>query len=323
MGIFDPHILPHSTPICTSQEFSVMGFSDVLYKIPFIIRIKKEMLKAASYADKILLMDSSSFNIPLAKNIKKKGYKGEIIYYILPQVWVWKQWRARILEQYCDKLAAILPFETSYYQSKAQFVGNPLLDELPSLEDIKHGNKEVAFLPGSRATEIRHLFPIFAQVATILRAEGYTTTLIIPHALKDKNIESLYGNIDGFHISFDAISILSRCFFAFICSGTATLQAALLGTPFVLAYRTKPFDYWIARTFINPKYVGLANILCHKMGKNIFHQELLQNDVNIHSLLYAFRNTKRDIFLQTAYDLRNYLQHGSAEIVAKWLTNKN
>ena len=107
VGIYDSRF---GNPTYNLDDFSVMGFADVFKKIGFFIRVKNEMAKLALSCDKVLLMDSSAFNIPLAKQIKRMDSAKEIIYYILPQVWAWKPWRARALEKYCDKLCAILPY---------------------------------------------------------------------------------------------------------------------------------------------------------------------------------------------------------------------
>lgn len=320
-GVFDTNTIQHFHSLYSLSEFAAMGFLGVVARIPFLRRVQKEIVNLAKDADKVLLMDSSSFNLPIAKAIKHKGYKAEVIYYILPQVWIWKPWRAKILEQYCDRLAAIFPFEVQYYTSKVEFVGNPLLDTLPSARTKKRHTGEIAFLPGSRRAEIAYLFPIFVELASILRARGLRTTLAVPTVFKNTDLQSLYGDVSGFDIEYDALCALQKSDFAFICSGTATLQAALLGVPFALVYKARKLDYALASLLVRPRYIGLANIFLDKMGKPPLHVELRQNDVTIKHLLGAFEQADNIDFIQAAACLREYLQQGSSQKVAQWLAS--
>lgn len=325
-GIFSSDV--SSAPsLFTPNEFCIMGFSDVFIKLPFFIKAKKKALKLALQADKVLLMDSSSFNLPLAKEIKKISPNKEIMYYILPQAWAWKPWRANILSKYCDKLAGILPFEISIYESRARFIGHPLLDE------IKYFKKKpiiksniITFMPGSRLGEIRKIFPIFREFKNILKQidSSLIFNLVVPCFFDYKNLYKIYGNYDDFNISKDAHKSIYESKIAFICSGTATLECALIGTPFVLCYKAKKIDELIIRLFIKVKHIGLANIIFEKMGeKFLFHNELLQDSLNTQKLLeeYYFLNqeSSQDSFLEKSQIIRSYLQTGSASNVAKWL----
>ncbi|MGX3010265.1 hypothetical protein ACWIUD_01700 [Helicobacter sp. 23-1044] len=688
--------------ICDINKVAVMGFVDVLKKMRFFLDLRKKCLNLAISADKILLMDSSSFNLPLAKKIKKIAPQRKIMYYILPQVWAWKAWRAKAVERYCDKLCAILPFEVERYAKKAEFVGHPLMDEIEYFRDsantesntkngenlaesaslrhceaqsaeaihdsanaeskidsslrgsgeattkqskkkchtersevshfrfcdsvnpspkhflkfisfsqkglhpptplpptrqkaaafsllggraslnpllaknrhshycnlesdfLHHEAGEIkgashgldfnvdchdsalqnlamteksqnldsanyaknaesteifAFMPGSRLSEIRRIFPIFRQVKDILkkradsanqaqfaeskidsslrgsvsvanttkqskqnlvaqsapesrplrgaknRIQGCSSAsadflleaekrgtppksekrellarrgsgaggaallrkdssesndknsetiadsairikntesnaksqnlkrdsslrtshfaqndknpmdchdfatqnlamtendaldsanetkiakscndeknqqfaessnknqhsprrapkfyLIIPHKFAGQNLAEIYGDLSDFEISFDAHRTLFQSDFAFICSGTATLECALIGTPFVLGYKTRAFEAFIARCFLKIKYIGLANILYEKIAEDsAFHTELVQDEMSAENLLNALDSANKDEFLQKSIALRKYLQKGSAQAVAKLL----
>lgn len=341
-GVFDESLCEDSTPLYVPSEFSIMGFLDVLNKINFFYKANKKLAKLALSASKVLLMDSSSFNIPLAKRIKKAAPDIEIVYYILPQVWAWKPWRAKVIEENCDKLAAILPFESSYYQSKAHFVGHPLLDEISKFKNFENKitkslntetfNKQpldnttsnlqsIAFMPGSRNSEIKNLFPIFRVLRDRLSTmEKLRFILVVPSHLKDCNLSDIYGDISGFEISFDTHRSLYNSKFAFICSGTATLESALIGTPFVLCYKAKKIDEFIVRMFLNIKYIGLANILYSKINKNSnFHLELLQDDVNVEKMLESYLSFDYSNFISKSIAIRKYLGHGSAKNVASLL----
>jgi lipid-A-disaccharide synthase len=310
-GIFDEAF---GRPMLSSSAFSVMGFWDVLPKIASAKKAIKELAKLSLHVDKVLLIDSPAFNLPLAKAIKECNPNVQITYYILPQVWAWKEKRVAKVEQYCDNLASILPFEKKWYK-KATYVGHPLLDSLPeSRQKPLDKSAPIAFLPGSRPKEIGRLMPIFREIAP--KFESKKLLAIPPFIQKDK-IPQIYGNIDGFTPIYDAKEALLKSHYAFVCSGTATLEAALLGVPFVLAYKANPLDYFIAKRFVKLQYAGLANILFDFMEKPPLHDELLQDALTPQALLSAYEKINSIEFINGAQILREYLKNGSASNVTK------
>jgi lipid-A-disaccharide synthase len=306
-GIFDERF---GKPLMPSRAFSIMGFLDALPKIRKAKKAIKIMARMSFFVDKVLLIDSPAFNLPLAKAIKTINPNVEIIYYILPQVWAWKPKRVAKVQKYCDVLASILPFEKAFY-SKATYVGHPLLDEIPQFKLRAEETGVVAFLPGSRKSEIRALMPIFKEVAA--KIEDKTKLLVIPPHFSYREIAEIYGDLGEFKISRNTYEAFLQSEFAFICSGTATLEAALVGVPFVLAYKAKTFDYWIARWFVKLKHVGLANILFDFAKMEPLHVELLQEEVYAQNLLNAYESMDKEAFFNRATALRNMLEHGSQE----------
>jgi len=314
VGIFDKKL---GNPTYDISQMAVMGFVDIIKKLPFFFKLKDEMVSLAKDVDKVLLMDNSGFNLPLAKAIKKQYPQKEIIYYILPQAWAWKKKRIPVLEQTCDKLCSILPFEKEYYtkKEKIQYVGHPLLDEINTFKTKITQNNKIAFMPGSRKGEIQKLMPIYRQLIKYIPNKEYI--LIIPPHFTNEYIKEVYGDTSKFIISKNTYDTLVEVEFAFICSGTATLEAALIGTPFILNYIAKPLDYFIAKRFVKLDYIGLANIFFEKMGKEPIHQELIQEDVTLENLLDGYNTIDKNEFLQNAIILREYLQHGSSKIVVE------
>ena len=312
IGIFDKSI-ENGTPLYDISEMAIMGVVDAIKKLRWFFIVADEMVELARDADKVLLMDSSGFNLPLAKKLKTVYPEKEIIYYILPQIWASRPKRAIKLEQYCDKLLGILPFEVDYYpQGKAEYVGHPLLDEIDVSYDS--ASNTVAFMPGSRKSEISRLLPIFKEVLTKLSEKK--ALIIIPPSFSEEKIASLYGDISMFEISRDTHTALTESEFAFICSGTATLEAALIGVPFTLAYIAKKVDFFIGTKLLGIKQVGLANIILTNYNKTTLHNEILQEEVTTPNLLKEYYNTDREIFAQKAEELRAYLGHGSSQNVA-------
>ena len=358
-GIFDEKL---GSPIHKSSEFSAMGFIEIL---PLILKAKRaiaQMTRLAAECDRVLLIDSPAFNLPLARAIKESGARAEISYYILPQVWAWKPHRAEKLKAFCDNLLSIWPFEAKFFgadyegdksavpqeaeskdsalqeakdkdampkedaarqssqnakTAKYSFVGHPLLDEIKFQKTSYEKWGKIAFMPGSRRAEISRLMPIFRALAP--KFENSERVLIIPPHLMDQRDE-IYGPLDGFSIANDTPATLKDCDFAFICSGTATLEAALIGTPFVLCYKARAFDVWLARKLVKLKHVGLANIIFDFLGEEPLHEELLQSEVSAQNLLSAYERCDSAKFKLASEKLRDYLKFGSSENVAKILT---
>jgi len=315
LGIFDKNI-PHGTPLYDISQMAIMGVVDALKKIRWFFKVAEEMVTLAQEADKILLMDSSGFNLPLAKKLKTAYPEKEILYYILPQVWASRPKRVKKLEKYCDRLLGILPFECAYYpHHTAQYAGHPLLDEISHSHNAT--SQTIAFMPGSRKSEIGRLLPLFKAVRA--RLPEKKALLIIPAGFSKEKIDSWYDDISMFEIARETQTALAHSEFAFICSGTATLEAALIGTPFTLAYIAKKIDYFIAFRLLGITRIGLANIILEHHDNSTLHHELLQEAVTVDNLLLEYYNTDRKKFSEKARALRNYLGHGSSRNVATLL----
>ncbi|MCW0245407.1 lipid-A-disaccharide synthase [Campylobacter lari] len=328
VGIYDEGLCEefslNSKPLYSSHEFSAMGFIEIL---PLIFKAKKAIKELVNLSfekniNAILCIDSPAFNIPFAKALKKANSKIKRIYYILPQVWAWKKGRIPIIESHFDVLASILPFDDKFF-SKSTYVGHPLLDEIKEFkneDDIKNilskkdDEKIIAFLPGSRKSEIKRLMPIFKD----LRAKFNGKKILCVPEFNLKKLD-LYGDINGFEIQSNTPKVLKNADFAFICSGTATLEAALVGTPFVLAYKAKAIDIFIAKLFVKLKHIGLANIFLDFAGKNELNPEFLQDEVNVKNLYQAYIKYDYKAFFDKVDFLKSYLKFASAKNLAKIL----
>ena len=332
-GIYDEALSEEfglsSRPLYSAHEFGAMGFVEVL---PFIFKAKRamgeltrfilEQERAGEGLAAVLCIDSPAFNIPFAKALKKAGVRAKKIYYILPQVWAWKKGRISVIEAHFDILASILPFDREFF-TKSTFVGHPLLDEIKEFKSFDEweeslakdeGEKILAFLPGSRKSEITRLMPVFRDLAAKFKGEK---VLCVPPFNLDKM--HLYGDVEGFKIESSAPNLLKRADFAFICSGTATLEAALVGTPFILAYKAKAIDIFIARLFVKLKHIGLANIFCDFAGKEAMNPEFLQGQVRAEGLFEAYEKYDYKGFFDKVGFLKEYLKFGSAKNLAKIL----
>ena len=318
VGVFDKEL---GNPLYDLTSMAIMGIVDAVKKLKFFFKLRDELVELARDCDKVLLMDSSGFNLPLAKKLREIYPQKEIIYYILPQAWAWKKGRVKKLEAYCTKLCSIIPFESEIYNNKNKitYVGHQLLDEINEFKtEFKETNK-IAFMPGSRKTEIKNLMPIFKELVKKIPNKEYI--LIIPSKFDDEYIKRIYGDISEFSISRNTHKTLNEAEYAFICSGTATLESALIGTPFTLSYIAKKIDFFIGNLFVKLNHVGLANIFFEKIGKEPLHSEFLQENVTVENLLNDYKNLDKRLFFENSKLLRDYLKNGSSQNVARIIQN--
>lgn len=318
-GIFDSRF---GKPNYDLSSMAIMGFVDAFKKLPFLLKLNSQMADLAADVDVVLLMDGSGFNLPLAKKIKNRYPDKKIIYYILPQAWAWKKGRIPKIEKFCDKLCSILPFEKEYYNKKEmiEYVGHPLLDELTHFKEELEPSGKIVFMPGSRKKEISTNMPIFKEIAKELK-ENKKLYVVIPPKFDQNFIDTYYGDLSDFEIVNDTNKALLDAEFAFICSGTATLEAALIGTPFVLSYIANAIDYFIGSKLVKLKYIGLANIFFDKIGEGALHKEYVQDEVTKENLLDEYYNMDRENYLAKSKRLREYLATGSSANVASIIKN--
>jgi lipid-A-disaccharide synthase len=326
-GIFDASL---GEPVADLRSLAVMGFVDAIRKAPFFFGLAGQMTELAAEADKVLLMDSSAFNLPLAGKIRKRFPEKEIVYYVLPQAWAWRKGRIPALARTCDRLLSILPFEPGHYPEHApiEYVGHPLLDEIRRFkapDTISRPpalmRQSIAYLPGSRRGEIRQLMPLFHRVREAL--PPHRARIVIPPYFTSGQIRELYGDLDEFEITHDTHSTLYESDFAFICSGTATLEAALIGTPFVLGYRAKALDAFLVRSLTDLRHAGLANIFSMDFQGRPMHEELLQERLTTENLIRSYHFFDYGRYAEDVQKLREYLRHGSSERVAEILESKS
>ncbi len=230
-----------------------------------------------------VLIDYPDFNFMLGRYAKRRGIK--VLYYVSPQVWAWRKGRVKKMREIADRLALILPFEEKIYQDegvKAEFVGHPVIEEIiergnqPS-KGKTHDRPVIALLPGSRPNELKRHLPIFVDLVDMIKEEFEGCSIILPLApnidtsafgmelgsLEKKGVEIRQGDAVGALLLADA---------AVIASGTATLQAALIGVPMVVIYRLSLLTYLLGRIILKVRYISLVNIIS---GKGIV-PELIQ-----------------------------------------------
>ncbi len=273
------------------RHLAVAGFWEVAKRILHFRNVFNRTLAEIERRrpDLAIFVDYPGLNLRLAKQCHARGIK--TVFYIVPQVWAWKEGRVAQIERDIDLLLSILPFEKELFDPaklRCEFVGHPLLDHLPDnlnadvfrkQNHVKPDDKIVALLPGSRVTEVSKHYEIMLHVVKQLQESGHQIrAFTATRAELDGALYVEHENRTGAkpqHIQRDRYSLLSTADVSIVTSGTATLEAALCGRPFCVVYRTGWITFQIARRVIKLKNVGLVNIVA---GKTIV-PEFLQNDM--------------------------------------------
>ena len=247
----------------------------------------------------LILIDFAEFNMALARSARRAGVR--VLYYITPQVWAWRRGRiAKIIER-ANRLAVVLPFEADIYAAagpRVTFVGHPLLDRVAAPDraatlkryDFTPYARLLAILPGSRRAEVRCLLPPMIEAARALAADHRLNPVIAlaPTLTREDLAREGRVNLDGIKIvAGDTYAIVAASELALTASGTATLEAALLGCPMVVAYRVSPVTYALARMLVRGvHFIAMPNILA---GRQIV-PELIQREVTARNLIRAAEN---------------------------------
>ena len=272
------------------------GFVEPLKKMPLWINLMKQIRQymETQNPSAVIVVDFYGFNHQVLGMAAHRGIPA--YYYVTPQVWASRQYRAKHLARLTKKMFVIYPFETEFHKKfggNAVFLGNPLLDIMPTpkertfdqIKDVKNYAWKLGILPGSRHGEISRLTPVFYQTFKKVLKE-FPNTQAYLFALPDadeKVLLALLGETPhpNFHIIKDKnYEMRSQMDFLLACSGTATLENALLGIPMVVAYKLFWPTYQIAKAVIKVPYISLVNLLANKKLVN----ELIQGDATVDAL---------------------------------------
>lgn len=274
------------------DRLAVMGFAEVIKHLPFFVGLmgKAKRTLRDEDVDLVIPIDYPGFNLRLAARAKKQGIP--VLYYIAPQVWAWHRSRAARMASVADRLAVILPFEEEVFEeygADVRFVGHPLMDRKRPVEPredfcrtlgLDPDRRILALFPGSRAQELeRHLVPFCRAAEQVVEARWH----IQPVVARSTDVAVAAYDDAPFPVTDDGRSLLAHAHAALVKSGTTTLETALAGVPMVIAYRTHPLTFWLARRLVEVDHIGLANLVA---GRRIA-PELLQDDATPRALAEA------------------------------------
>lgn len=312
-----------TAPFVHYREGAVMGFSDVIKKAPALLSNLKTCKNDIELwrPDAVILIDYPGFNMKVAKYCHNAGIK--VFYYIAPKTWASREGRNKRLKAWVDKLYIIFPFEIKYFKNKGipfEYIGNPLVEAINSCEMQRPCNGHyIALLPGSRKSEISRMMPVCMEAAESLKmkvivagAPSMSQQDYAPYIEGRKNVELIFGK------TYDILKFADA---AIINSGTASLEAALIGTPQVVCWSTGGLTYFVAKKFLrvldHVKYISLANLCLDKL---VF-KELIQGDFTAPAVAAEVKSlledeAKRHAMSEDYKRLRILLGGGGASLAA-------
>ena len=290
------------------KDFSSWGYSDVILKIPFYIKAMNHILDEVEKRNcKVaILIDYQSFNLKLAGKLKARGV--EVLYYVAPQAWAWKEYRVKKLSEYVNTLFTIIPFEKKWFHErgvkKVVSIDHPLWTTYEkelrnfsshSFDPAAKKGMRLLLLPGSRHFEVALLLPEFIQSIHLLKKEfALEVSIVKSSSVSEDHYQNYNQYFDKIYTNEDLVSALKEADFALAASGTVTLTCALFEVPTVVCYKTSLLNQFIFEAVVRYKwFISLANIV---QNRAVF-PELLQDQVssyNIVSHLKFWYYNKRD-----------------------------
>jgi lipid-A-disaccharide synthase len=270
-----------------AREIAEVGIVEVVKHIPTIYRRFREVVREAELRkpEAAVLIDFPDFNLRLAREMHKRGVP--VIYYVSPQLWAWKHGRIELVRKYVRKMLVIFPFEATFYRKRgieAQFVGHPLADlpahaitreQFAAEYKLDAGREWIALLPGSRRAEVSRIFPTLLEAAQLLGPD-YVYIVPVASTLEVDWMSAFLRARTGPPVTFtsDAGASLLHARVAAVASGTSTLEAALIGTPFTMVYQVAPLTWALGRRLVKVDRFAMVNLIAERDVV----PELVQND---------------------------------------------
>ena len=287
------------------EALNVVGLVEVLAKVPSGLLMARRLLRAARErgARVVVLIDAPGFNLPFARWAKQAGLR--VVYYVSPQIWAWRQNRVHKVARRVDKMLTLFPFEVPFYAAAgvdAEYVGHPLLDFLPGLPDRSQAAQTlgldaqrpiVALLPGSRRREVELLLEPMLAALSLIRHDLPKVQGVLPVApTVAATVQQIVSGFSGTLTVARQQSLTALCAadFALVASGTATLEAGLIGTPMVIVYRVNRLTAWLAKRLLRVPHIGLINIVAERQVV----PELLQEAVSPRTMAATALSVLRD-----------------------------
>jgi len=321
------------------EALSVMGFWDVLKHLPYLLRLRAQLIRRlkADPPDLFIGVDAPDFNFTIERQLKAAGISA--VHYVGPSVWAWREKRLQRIRAAVDGVLLLFPFEPPLYEKygiPAAFVGHPLAWKTPLQPDrnaaraelgLPHNAALTALLPGSRMGEITRIWPEYLRTVRMLVALYPDMHFLVPsvharaHAFLAESLHDEKLPIELIH--GQAGTVLQAADQALVFSGTATLEAALCKCPMVITAKVHPLTYWIARRLVTTPWVGLPNVLA---GCEVV-PELLQDAARAEKLAPALgklvvdevqRRQQLRVFEQMHQQLRQPAGERAVEALRHW-----
>jgi lipid-A-disaccharide synthase len=281
--------------VVRAEDMAVMGITEVVRHLPRIYREFRRLKQAIrdQRPDVAVLIDFPDIHFKLAKELSRLGVP--VIFFVSPQLWAWKKHRIKLVQKYVDRMLVIFPFEEPFYRERgveAEFVGHPLAElPLPTISrqqfaadnGLDPARTWIGLLPGSRPKEIRDNLPEMLTAARQLVKAGnpgtyefvlpLASTLNAAQRQQAQQLVAIHGAGLSVHLVDTPRATLLHSRSSVVASGTATVEAALIGNPFVVVYRVSPITYAVAKMVVKVPHIAMANLIA---GKRVV-PELIQN----------------------------------------------
>jgi len=254
-------------------DAAVLGLWEVLRKYGYFREQFRQTLNEIneSKPDAVVLIDYPGFNLRLARALRRQSQRYKTIYYISPQVWAWNRGRIKKMARFIDLVLCIFPFETDLYAAsglRAVFVGHPMIERLERQKIGTHRDPNlVGLFPGSRSREVRKIFPVMIEAARRLLQLNSTLRFQAAAASEElaRKMSEQLADRQAIEIAVgQTAAIMQRSSVGIVASGSATLEAAYFGMPFVLIYKVAWPTYVVARLVVNVDFLGMPNLLAGK-----------------------------------------------------------
>jgi len=339
VGIAGPRMIAAGCePLFPMEDLAVMGLFELLSsQLIKILKIRRAFFSFClkNPPDFFIGIDSPDFNLSLEK--KLKAHHIQTIHYVSPSIWAWRQGRIRLIRKACDWMLTLFPFEKLLYdQAKipAAYVGHPLADEIEARGNVEvaktvlklpSNKKIVALLPGSRHGEIARMGPLFLETAQRCYEKNPNLHFVIPcvNETRYEELKTLQKDFNELPITFfvgKTHEVLSAAEVALITSGTATLEAALLQCPMVMAYKTSSFSAPILPFFLKIRRFSLPNILLNaEVVPEYLQKKATPSAMAEELLLLLEKEEKRETMLKQFQSLHETLKQNSHDTTARLL----
>jgi lipid-A-disaccharide synthase len=304
--------------VVDAKDLSVVGITEILSHLPKIYGLFRHLIKEADKRkpDLAIVIDSPAFNWRVARQMKKRGIP--VVYYVAPQFWAWRQGRVRLIRNYVDKALVIFPFEETFYRDHgvdATFVGHPLADlPHPAIErndyaaqfHLNPAKHWITLMPGSRVKEVRMNLPTILESAAQL-GNDYEFLLPVAPTLDRAFFEKLISR-QKITLVPESLPALSHSRAGIIASGTATVEAAMMRTPFVMVYRVSPLTYLLGKPRVKVPRFAMVNLIA---GEEVV-PELVQHDFTAQNVVARLQeilpdSPMRDRMLQGLTEVKGRL----------------
>jgi lipid-A-disaccharide synthase len=281
--------------VVDAKDLAVVGITEILSHLPKILGLYRHLIREADRRkpDLAIVIDSPAFNWRVARQMKKRGIP--TVYYVAPQFWAWRQGRVRLLRDYIDKALVIFPFEEKFYRDRgvdATFVGHPLAElPYPTIERSEYAQQFrfdaakpwISLMPGSRVKEVRMNLPTILESAVLL-GSAYEFLLPVAPTLDQNFLSSLIGR-QRITLVPEALPALWHSRAGIVASGTATVEAAMINTPFVMVYRVSPLTYALGKPRVKVPRFAMVNLIAEEEVV----PELVQQDFTAENVVARLR----------------------------------